>query len=227
MDAFDLNSVSFFYDYVIPALLACICGGIIGYDREKIDRPAGLRTHALVCLGSTIFTLISYHGFSEGSDPSRIAAGIVTGIGFIGAGVIFRQGVFVRGVTTAASIWTVAAIGMAIGAKLYYLAFLTTILGFLVLTIVKYFEEKFIRKISYTVVFTYDYDFQHLKELQDFLSGFSPKVFSEKTYMESTSANGKSLLSTQFKLECKDPEFSMKVMEAIRKFKGLVKVEIV
>src|SRR3990170_5945577 len=80
-------------DILIPCILSLIFGGIIGFQREKADRPAGLRTHALVCLGSTVFTLISYLGFSSGGtvDPTRIAAGIVTGIGFIGAGVIFRQ----------------------------------------------------------------------------------------------------------------------------------------
>src|SRR5680860_783742 len=134
MEAFNINLLDFFYKYAIPCIIACICGGIIGYEREKTDRPAGLRTHTLVCLGSTVFTLISYYGFTGGFDPSRLAAGIVTGIGFIGAGVIFRQGIFVRGVTTAASIWVVASIGIAIGTKLYYLAFLTTILGFLILT---------------------------------------------------------------------------------------------
>jgi len=227
MEAFNINLPDFFYNYVIPCMLACICGGIIGYEREKTDRPAGLRTHALVCLGSTVFTLISYHGFTEGFDPSRIAAGIVTGIGFIGAGVIFRQGIFVRGVTTAASIWVVASAGIAIGTKLYYLALLTTLLGFLILTLVKYFEDKLLKKFSYTVIITSDDNFQCSKELLVFLSSFNSKVFSEKIYVESASADGKNRISTQFKLESRDPEFSIKIMEIIKKFKGVSKIEIV
>ena len=227
MEAFNIDLLNFFYNYIIPCLLACICGGIIGYDREKIDRPAGLRTHTLVCLGSTVFTLISYHGFIEGFDPSRIAAGIVTGIGFIGAGVIFRQGIFVRGVTTAASIWVVAAVGIAIGTELYYLAFLTTVLGFLILTLVKYFEDKLTKKFSYTAIITSDDNFQFSKELLEFLSSFNTKIFSEKIFVESSSLDGKNRVSTQFKLESKDPEFSIKIMEIIKKFKGVSKIEIV
>jgi putative Mg2+ transporter-C (MgtC) family protein len=151
----------------------------------------------------------------------------VTGIGFIGAGVIFRQGIFVRGVTTAASIWVVASIGIAIGTKLYYLAFLTTILGFLILTLVKYFEDKLIKKISYTVIITSDDNFQSSKELIEFFSSFNSKVFSEKIFVESISANGKNRISTQFKLESRDPEFSIKIMEIIKKFQGISKIEIV
>lgn len=227
MEAFSINLPNFFYNYVIPSILACICGGIIGYEREKTDRPAGLRTHTLVCLGSTVFTLISYHGFTQGSDPSRLAAGIVTGIGFIGAGVIFRQGIFVRGVTTAASIWVVASIGIAIGTKLYYLALLATLLGFLILTLVKYFEDKLMKKFSYTVIITSNNNFRSSKELLEFLSSFNSKVFSEKIYVESTSADGKNRISTQFKLESGDPKFSIKIMEIIKKFKGITKIEIV
>jgi len=227
MEAFNINLSEFLKDYLIPCLIACICGGIIGYEREKIDRPAGLRTHTLVCLGSTVFTLISYMGFTEGSDPSRIAAGIVTGIGFIGAGVIFRQGIFVRGVTTAASIWTVAAVGIAIGTKLYYLAFLTTVLGFLILTLVKYFEDKLVKKLLYTVIITSDDNFQCLKELLEYLETFNLKVFSEKIYIDDISTVGKKITSTQFKLESKDPEFSIKIMEIIKKFNGIRKVEII
>ncbi|MHB1347046.1 MAG: MgtC/SapB family protein [Candidatus Humimicrobiaceae bacterium] len=217
----------FFYSYAIPCLLACICGGIIGYEREKADRPAGLRTHALVCLGSTVFTLISYHGFSEGFDPSRLAAGIVTGIGFIGAGVIFRQGLFISGVTTAASIWVVASAGIAIGTKLYYLAFLTTVLGFLILTLVKYFEDKLVKTFSYIVIMTSDNNFECMKEILEFLYSFNLKVSSQKIYVEGALPDGKNKVSTQFKLESRDPAFSIKIMDIINKFKGIIKIEIV
>ncbi|MBN1298202.1 MAG: MgtC/SapB family protein [Actinobacteria bacterium] len=227
MEGFNINPEVFLYDYIIPCILACICGGIIGYDREKIDRPAGLRTHALVCLGSTVFTLISYQGFISDFDPSRIAAGIVTGIGFIGAGVIFRQGIFVKGVTTAASIWVVAAAGIALGTKLYYLAFLTTILGFIILTFVKYFEDRLIKKFSYTVVITSNDNFKCLKELIDFLHTFNTKVFNEKVYSESTTAEGKNIVASQLSLESRDAGFSLKIMEIIKKFEGITKVEII
>jgi putative Mg2+ transporter-C (MgtC) family protein len=99
-------------------LLAAFLGGLVGWERERRDRPAGLRTHILVCLGSALITLVSIHlpGHHPNSDATRIAAQIVSGIGFLGAGTIMRQGNVVRGLTTAASLWTVAGIGMAVAA---------------------------------------------------------------------------------------------------------------
>ncbi len=116
--------------------LAAALGGAIGMERELRERQAGLRTHLVVCLGSALFTLVSAYGFREflvsgGSlvrtDPTRIAAQIVSGIGFLGAGAIIRQGLSVRGLTTAATLWLVAAIGMATGAGYYSAALFTTV----------------------------------------------------------------------------------------------------
>jgi putative Mg2+ transporter-C (MgtC) family protein len=102
-------------------LLAAVLGGAIGAERELNDQPAGLRTHMLLTTGACLFTLISAYGFGRGSDPSRIAAQIVTGIGFLGGGAIVRDGLTVKGVTTAASIWATASVGVAIGAGSYVL----------------------------------------------------------------------------------------------------------
>jgi putative Mg2+ transporter-C (MgtC) family protein len=116
--------------------LAAALGGAIGFERELRDREAGLRTHLLVCLGSALFTIVSAYGFREfltsgdqviRADPTRIAAQIVTGIGFLGAGAIIRQGLTVRGLTTAATLWVSAAIGIAAGAGYYSGAVLATI----------------------------------------------------------------------------------------------------
>jgi len=118
-------------------LLAAVLGGGIGFQRERASKPAGLRTHVLICLGSALFTVVSILGFTGNVDPARIAAGVVTGIGFIGAGVIFRgmRGDKVMGITTAASIWVTAAIGIAAGAGLYIIATATAIVTILVLMI--------------------------------------------------------------------------------------------
>lgn len=118
-------------------LLAAVLGGIIGFQRETYHKPAGLRTHILICMGSALFTLVSIFGFSGAVDPARVAAGVVTGIGFIGAGVIFRglKGDTVVGITTAASIWITAAIGIATGAGMYIIASAATVVTFLVLII--------------------------------------------------------------------------------------------
>jgi len=117
-------------------VVATALGAVIGLERELDEKAAGLRTHMLVSAGSALFTLVSAYGFSEfvghdkvNFDPSRIAAQIVTGIGFLGAGVIFRSGFTVRGLTTAASLWLVAAIGMAAGAGYWQGAVLATVIG--------------------------------------------------------------------------------------------------
>jgi putative Mg2+ transporter-C (MgtC) family protein len=115
---------------------AALLGGAIGVERELRDREAGIRTHLLVSLGSALFTVISAYGFHEfvasgatvvRTDPTRIAAQIVTGIGFLGAGAIIREGLSIRGLTTAATLWVVAAVGMACGAGWYGAALVTTL----------------------------------------------------------------------------------------------------
>jgi putative Mg2+ transporter-C (MgtC) family protein len=122
---------------LIRLVVAAALTGVIGLERELDEKAAGLRTHMLVGTGSALFTLVGAYGFSEffghgklvSFDPSRVAAQIVTGIGFLGAGVIFRSGFSVRGLTTAASLWLVAAVGMAAGAGFWAGAVLATAVG--------------------------------------------------------------------------------------------------
>jgi putative Mg2+ transporter-C (MgtC) family protein len=114
-------------------LLAAVLGGTIGAERELNDQAAGLRTHVLLTIGACLFTLVSAYGFGGSTDPSRLAAQIVTGIGFLGGGAIVRHGLNVKGLTTAASIWATAAVGVAIGAGSYLLAVGTTVLVVLTL----------------------------------------------------------------------------------------------
>jgi putative Mg2+ transporter-C (MgtC) family protein len=122
-------------ELALRIVLAAGLGAAIGLERELREREAGLRTHLLVSLGAALFTLVSAYGWSDWSfstrsgvvfDPTRVAAQIVTGVGFLGAGAIIRQGLTVRGLTTAATLWAVAAIGMAVGAGYYSAAILTT-----------------------------------------------------------------------------------------------------
>jgi len=115
-------------------LLAALLGAIIGYQRERANKPAGLRTHTLICVGAALFTIASIYGFGVGADPSRLAAGIVAGIGFLGAGAIFhREAGIVQGLTTAATIWSVAAIGLAAGAGMYIISAVTTAVVLIIL----------------------------------------------------------------------------------------------
>ncbi|MDM8001246.1 MAG: MgtC/SapB family protein [Dehalococcoidia bacterium] len=109
-------------DVVLRLLMAAIAGAVIGYDRERAQKPAGIRTLMLVSLGSALFTTISIFGFGDYADPARLAAGIVVGIGFLGAGVILHAEKGVMGLTTAAAVWAVAATGVAFGCGLYLIA---------------------------------------------------------------------------------------------------------
>jgi len=135
--------------------VAAVLGGAIGMERELRERQAGLRTHLVVCVGSALFTLVSAYGFHEflvngGSlvrtDPTRIAAQIVSGIGFLGAGAIIRQGLSVKGLTTAATLWLVAAIGMASGAGYYSAALFATAGALLTLGPLRIVAYKIVRR---------------------------------------------------------------------------------
>ena len=120
-------------EMALRLLLAALLGAVIGFQREKSGKEAGLRTNMLICLGSALLTVLSIYGFT-GSDPARIAASVATGIGFIGAGVILhRSGGVVIGLTSAATIWTVAGIGMAAGAGLYIISAAATVLALIIL----------------------------------------------------------------------------------------------
>ncbi len=126
-------------EIVLKILLAAMLGGIIGLERELSHKEAGLRTNILIAVGSALITVLSFRiaAKAAGSDPARLAAQIVSGIGFLGAGAIIQARFAVHGLTTAATIWTVAAIGIAVGSGFYLLAFLVTLLVVFVLTVFK------------------------------------------------------------------------------------------
>ncbi|RQD78107.1 MAG: MgtC/SapB family protein [Candidatus Syntrophonatronum acetioxidans] len=120
-------------ELILRLVLAALLGGLVGFERERHSRPAGFRTHILVCVGCSLVMLISTYAFSgelgeigSGADPSRIASHAISGIGFLGAGTILRHGNTIRGLTTAASLWVVAVIGLAIGSGFYMGALVTT-----------------------------------------------------------------------------------------------------
>ncbi len=117
-------------EMILRLLLAAVLGTAIGYQRKRAGKPVGIRTYVLITLGAALFTVVSIFGFSGVADPSRVAAGVVIGIGFIGAGVIFRgpQAGEVTGLTTAASMWAAAAVGLAAGAGLYLISAVATLL---------------------------------------------------------------------------------------------------
>lgn len=136
------------WEMALKLVVAMILGGLIGFERETHGRPAGLRTHILVCVGATLFALCSFSVAGTRFDPGRVTAQIVTGIGFLGAGTIMRQGSVVRGLTTAASIWIVAAIGIAvaIGGDMMILGAFASALVFGTLNLVPHVERSLLMK---------------------------------------------------------------------------------
>src|SRR6266852_1399093 len=134
---------------ILRLVIATVLGSIVGLERERLDRAAGLRTHALVGLGAALFMLVSAFGFTDimhapqvTLDPSRVAAQVVSGIGFLGAGTIILRREIVRGLTTAASVWAVAAVGLAVGGGLYLAAASATLLALTILVVFKPVETR-------------------------------------------------------------------------------------
>jgi putative Mg2+ transporter-C (MgtC) family protein len=132
-------------------LMAALLGSVIGFERERLNWAAGLRTHMLVCVGASLMMMVSAFGFADALtqknvvlDPSRVAAQVVSGIGFLGAGSILLRGEVVRGLTTAASLWSVAGIGLAVGGGMYAAAFGATVIILVILAGVKPLERRFI-----------------------------------------------------------------------------------
>jgi len=143
---------------VLRLIVAAILGGIVGMERGSGDRPAGFRTHILVCVGSALFMLVSIYGFDDIApvttiaendigtrrDTARIAAQVVSGIGFLGAGTILHEGLTIKGLTTAASLWIVSAIGLAVGSGMYVLSTAATVLTMVTLVTFHHWEKRFV-----------------------------------------------------------------------------------
>jgi putative Mg2+ transporter-C (MgtC) family protein len=141
------------FQIIIQLILATFLGALIGLEREYKKKEAGLRTYSLVSLGAAFFTIISYTAFESFADqagidfdPTRIIGQIVLGIGFLGAGLIIFRGFHIEGLTTAAGLWVAAAIGVAVGTKLYFPAIFATFLVIGILSGLRIFEEKFFEK---------------------------------------------------------------------------------
>ncbi len=139
------------WDVLLRLVAAAALGAAVGFERELRDREAGVRTHLLVALGSALFTIVSAYAFTDFAparwDPTRIAAQIVTGIGFLGAGAIIREGLSVRGLTTAATLWVVAAIGMSAGVGWYWPAAAATIVTILALGPLRILAYRLIERV--------------------------------------------------------------------------------
>ncbi|MFA5256144.1 MAG: MgtC/SapB family protein [Candidatus Omnitrophota bacterium] len=167
---------------VFRLVLSAILSGIVGFEREFHGRAAGFRTHILLCVGSTLIMLTSIHIFDIYSgrvpvDPARLAAGVVTGIGFMGAGTIMRYKASVRGLTTATSLWVVAGIGLAVGSGLYFGAIATTLIAVIALMFFSRLEHVMIRKNWYkTIVIETKDGLEQLKKIRETLSEYGSEI---------------------------------------------------
>lgn len=154
---------------LLKILEAFIAGALLGLERESRSKPAGLRTMILITVGSTLFSILS--SWLVSGSPDRIASNIVTGVGFVGAGVIFKEGVSLKGITTASTIWAAAAIGMAIGFGSYWMAMGTIVIVLITLRILPYLEERLdSRHIIKAYKITFEVNAYSLEQLEKSLA---------------------------------------------------------
>lgn len=226
MNSYTLTDIHFFLIIVFRMVLACILGGIIGYERENTHRPAGFRTHILVCVGSALVMVTSEyisHAFRGlgNTDPARLGAQVISGIGFLGAGTIIREGFAVKGLTTAASLWAVSCVGIAAGIGFYQGAVVATILIFCTLIGLKRLEEHFTRKNNYEVLYIETVDIPGQLGLIGTVLGSYGAVIKNIEFIRSDDKT-----HTILKLKVKLPEgISLKLLEAdLAKIEGVMKV---
>jgi putative Mg2+ transporter-C (MgtC) family protein len=199
-------------DIILKILLAAMLGGIIGLERELSHKEAGLRTNILIAIGSTLITVLSFKiaAMTQSADPARLAAQIVSGIGFLGAGAIIQARFAVHGLTTAATIWTVAAIGIAVGSGFYLLAFLVAILVVIVLTVFKvllaYLEK---HKQNYVYLITTEEEASLLVDLRQVLTELNIRYSSARLNRRDGSYEFELIFNTS---ENKNRDFLEKVM---------------
>jgi len=165
------------WEILVRLFLASLAGGVVGLEREITGKPAGLRTMILVSLGSALFMVLSFSAFPAGSsDLGRIAAGVVTGIGFLGAGAIFREGVTVRGLTTAATIWVTCGLGLAVGAGLYLEALFALFFAMVALVGLHRLEGAVPRQKTYRIALTISPHPEKLNELFSYFRKLNMKI---------------------------------------------------
>ena len=212
------------WDFIIRIVVAAILGGAIGVEREYHAKDAGFRTHLLVAIGSALFTVISMYGFdsflggkSISFDPSRIAAQIVTGIGFLGAGTIIFQKQFIRGLTTAAGLWVTAAIGLACGCGMYFIALLTTALVLICLATMNIF----IKRIS-TRHISISFSCNSQEEIKNIISALKNEEIEIKDYsMQQTDRIESDKYIVSLNLKTKRYHYKDTLFNLIQSFEGI------
>jgi putative Mg2+ transporter-C (MgtC) family protein len=170
-------------DVLTKLIISLVIGLIIGAEREYRNKSAGLRTIMLICLGATLFTILSDR-IGDSTGASRVAANIVTGIGFLGAGAIMREGITISGLTTASTIWVAAALGMAVGAGEYILAFISMVLTFIVLSTFGLIQQLLFRILNKTIELrlTLDSSDNRIGEIEEHMKSLKLKFYRRKEF---------------------------------------------
>ncbi|MBP1753561.1 MAG: magnesium transporter MgtC [Geobacteraceae bacterium] len=224
--------MEFNIEYIARLLLASLLGGIIGIEREVHGRAAGFRTHLLVALGSCLFVVTSIHFYEQfgntsgigpvGVDPARVAAQVVTGIGFLGAGAIMRDKASIRGLTTAACLWIAAAIGLACGIGLYFIAPFVTLLAVISLLLLKKVENLLKRDTYSSVKIWSEGIDNHLIRIEELLGGFGLQLMN--AIVEKDVSNRETFIAFEIKLSNRDIAYEL--FENIATIPGVKKVRI-
>jgi len=212
--------------------VAAVLGAIVGSERQKHEWAAGLRTHMLVCIGSALVMLVSMNGFYDvvgekgiELDPSRVAAQVVSGIGFLGAGtIIFMRNQVVRGLTTAAGLWAVAAIGLAAGGGLYWAAAITTAMVFIILAILKPIEQRFFNRNKFNgVTLKLEKRKVSMEEIEHVLKENNVK-YTQINLSPSTDEEDVDEVKVTFQKLSANKDNIMVIVENLRKIKGIREV---
>ena len=208
------------WEGILRILLSMLFGAVIGLERERRKQPAGFRTHAVLAVGSALLSIVSIYipsvyGAGVNVDPSRIASQVVSGIGFLGAGAILRMGVSVKGLTTAASLWTTAGIGLAVGAGMYVLSLFSTLVLLIVLSLMSKFEKEFLSKGVRVVRVVVEDSSKVLEEVE--------RVLEEGNVLRLRRGEGQ--VELYFEVPYEEQELRDKLREMMRT-PGVVSVEI-
>ncbi len=209
--------------------LSCILGGLIGYEREARHKSAGLRTNILVCLGACLVMMISVDIRGDtGADAARIAAQVVSGIGFLGAGAIMKEGLSVTGLTTAACLWVVAGVGLAVGLDYYAGALMTTGFVFLVLRVFGSYDSWIIREDSFAVAIVAENRHGVIRAVTDALTAQDYSLHNIRIHMRENASrkDREPLLEIELEVSSKKEKIDRgAVMEVVSSIDGVIKAD--
>lgn len=211
-------------EMLLRLAVSMLLGGAIGFERERDSQPAGLRTHMILILGSCLAMILSINiGIKNGTDPTRMAAQVISGVGFLGAGAILRSGFNVKGLTTATTVWTIVIIGLAVGYGYYWVGVFTTVLVLVVLTLVSIFERKFIRRNILRIVKVDAADNPHIfRNVRKEISRNTDEILSYKTQRSLKSGH----VRVEFLIRLDTNEKIEDLMETISKIDGVRNIRI-